>query len=66
MPSAERPQILDGEIVREMNDTEFAQYVKDQALAAIESQEEANRAALKAATIAKLGLTANEIAALLS
>ena len=66
MPSAKRPQILDGDTVREMNDAEFEQYQVDQTIAALDAQQEADRAALKAATIAKLGLTADEIVALLS
>ena len=66
MPSADKPQILDGDIVRQMTDSEFAQYKKDQIEAAEQKQAEADRAQLKQATIDKLGLTADEVAALLS
>ena len=61
-----RPQILDGDVVRQMTDSEFAQYQKDQIEAAEQKQAEADRASLKQATINKLGLTADEVAALLS
>lgn len=66
MPSADKPQILDGEIVREMTDAEYAQYKTDQIDNAAQLQAQSEKAALKAATIAKLGLTAEEIFALLS
>ena len=66
MPSANKPQILDGDVVRQMTDSEFAQYKKDQIEVAEQKQAEANRAQLKQATIDKLGLTAEEISALLS
>ena len=66
MPSADKPQILDGDIVRQMTDSEFAQYQKDQIEVAEQKQAEADRASLKQATINKLGLTADEVAALLS
>ena len=66
MPSADKPQILDGDIVRQMTDSEFAQYQKDQIEVAEQKQAEADRAQLKQATIDKLGLTAEEISALLS
>ena len=66
MPSADKPQILDGDIVRQMTDSEFAQYQKDQIEVAEQKQAEADRAQLKQATIDKLGLTAEEVAALLS
>lgn len=66
MPLAKRPQILDGDTVRAMNDAEFEQYQIDQTIAALDAQQEADRAALKADTLAKLGLTEAEVAALLS
>ena len=66
MPSVDKPQILDGDVVRQMTDSEFAQYKKDQIEVAEQKQTEADRAQLKQATIDKLGLTADEIAALLS
>lgn len=43
-----------------------AQVEADQAEAAAKAQADAERQALKTATIAKLGLTADEVAALLS
>ncbi len=53
-------------IDREANEAELAQWAKDEADA--QEQEKANqaRAKLKADTLAKLGLTADEVAALLS
>jgi hypothetical protein len=66
MPSADKPQILDGDIVRDMNDAELAQHALDQIEAKKQSEIEADRAALKTATLAKLGLTADEVTALLS
>jgi hypothetical protein len=51
---------------REMNDQEFAQYQADQIAFANEVQAETTKAATKAAVLAKLGLTAEEVAALLS
>ena len=65
MPSVDKPQILDGDVVRQMTDSEFAQYKKDQIEAAEQKQAETDRALLKQATINKLGLTADEVAALL-
>lgn len=61
-----RPQIQIGDEVREMNAAEFAQYQIDQANAQQQAQIEVDRQALKQATLAKLGLTADEVAALLS
>jgi hypothetical protein len=54
------------EIVRDMTEAELAQKAKDEK--ATQEQQKANdaRAKLKADTLAKLGLTANEVAALLS
>ena len=66
MPSADKPQILDGDTLREMTDAEFAQYEKDQKEHAAQNKANAERAKLKQATLDKLGLTAEEIAALLS
>lgn len=60
------PSIQIGDNVREMTDAEFAQYEKDQANFAAQAQADADRQALKTATLAKLGLTADEVAALLS
>ena len=54
------------EIVRDMTEAELAQKAKDEK--AEQAQQKANgaRAKLKADTLAKLGLTADEVAALLS
>lgn len=59
-----KPNVQIDDLVREMTDDEYAQYVQDQAdaekaTAALEAQKTAKQAA-----IAKLGLTADEIAAL--
>jgi hypothetical protein len=54
------------EIEREMNAAEFKQYEKDQAEAEAKANDEATKATEKAAVLAKLGLTAEEVAALLS
>ena len=53
-------------IVREMTETEIAQYESDQLAIQEMAQSQADRAALKTATLAKLGLTADEVVALLS
>jgi len=66
MPSADKPQILDGDTVRAMTDLESAQYEKDQAEYASQSKVDKARAKLKQATLDKLGLTAEEVSALLS
>lgn len=66
-PQVSEVNILTGEtIVRDMTKTELAQYQADQLEAEALRQAEADRAALKKATLAKLGLTADEVAALLS
>jgi predicted secreted Zn-dependent protease len=61
-----KPTIQIGDEVREMTDEEIAQYEKDQAEFARQAQADADRQALRTATLAKLGLTADEVAALLS
>lgn len=61
-----KPTIQIGNEVREMTDSEFAQHQIDQANYATETAENIKRETLKQATLAKLGLTADEIAALLS
>jgi hypothetical protein len=61
-----KPMTQDGAEVREMTDEEYAQYQKDAKKAEANAKAEADRAALKTATLAKLGLTADEVAALLS
>jgi hypothetical protein len=53
-------------IVREMTEVEIAQYEADQKTIADMEKAKADIAKLKADTLAKLGLTADEVAALLS
>jgi hypothetical protein len=53
-------------VVRDMTKTELAQYTADQKAIAELSNLDLTRAKLKAETLAKLGLTADEVAALLS
>ena len=60
------PIIQIGDEARPMNDDELAQHILDVEAKQARAQVKANRAALKIATIAKLGLTADEVAALLS
>ena len=59
-------QIQVGNEVRDMTPDEIEQRDKDVAECAAEAKAKAERAKLKTATLAKLGLTADEIAALLS
>ena len=62
-----RPLIQIGDEVREMTDAEYAQWQVDAADAAAAEQAAADAAAARASAIAKLaglGLTADEIAAL--
>lgn len=61
-----KPTIQIGDEVREMTDAEIAQYEKDQADFAERAQADADRQALRIATLAKLGLTEQEVSALLS
>lgn len=51
---------------REMNDEEFIAHELQQQEIEARKQADADRQALKEATLAKLGLTADEVAALLS
>ena len=53
-------------IIREMTDAENAQYDADQTAIAKLAKLEAKKAKAKADVLAKLGLTADEVAALLS
>jgi hypothetical protein len=53
-----------GDEIREMTDAEHAQYLLDQQEAEQQAQAAANRAKVRAAALAKLGLTADEAAAL--
>ena len=59
-----KPMIQIGDDVREMTDAEFAQWEKDQADDAKRIAEAAAREALRSSALAKLGLTADEVAAL--
>ena len=65
MPTA-KPKIQIGDQVRPMDDAEFEQYQADQVDAANQTFISEQRAVLKLQTLAKLGLTADEISALLS
>jgi hypothetical protein len=66
-PQIAEANILTGEtVVRDMTDAELAQYEADQLEAAALRKAEADRAALKTSILAKLELTADEVAALLS
>ena len=59
-------EIQIGDQVRDMTDEEIVQRKKDLAEMKALEQAAADRKALKEATLAKLGLTADEVAALLS
>lgn len=61
-----KPMVLDGHELREMTDAELTQRELDNAQAQAQAKAEADKAKLKADTLAKLGLTADEVAALLS
>ena len=61
-----KPMVLDGHELREMTDAELSQRELDNAEAQTQAQAAADRQALKEATLTKLGLTADEVAALLS
>jgi restriction endonuclease len=61
-----KPTIQIGELVREMTDTEIAQFEKDKTEFALQAKIDSDRQKLKIATLAKLGLTDSEVAALLS
>ena len=59
--------ILTGEtVLRDMNADELAQYKADQAQSKADAQAKADKAVAKQAVLTKLGLTADEVAALLS
>lgn len=63
-----KPQVLDGDIVREMTDAEFHQYELDLATMKANQLLMVEAEAVRASAIAKLaalGLTDNEIAALI-
>jgi adenylylsulfate kinase-like enzyme len=57
--------VLDGHEVREMTDTELAQHELDKAEAAAQAAAQAAKALQRQAVLDKLGLTADEAAALL-
>ena len=61
-----RPQILDGDTVRDMTDAELAQHELDVVEFQEQTKTQTDRAKLKADTLVKLGLTEAEVAALLS
>ena len=61
-----KPTIQIGDEVREMTDAELAQHKTDKATFAAENAAALERETLKQATLAKLGLTADEVTALLS
>ena len=60
-----KPITFDGNEHREMTDEEHAQYLLDQAEAQAKSEAKAAQAAARQAVLDKLGLTADEAAALL-
>jgi hypothetical protein len=66
MATTNEVMIQEGSEVRTATADELAQFTKDAAEAKIKAQANAARQALKTATLAKLGLTADEVAALLS
>lgn len=59
-----KPLIQIGDEVREMTDAEHEQHQADKAQAAADYDAAVNKEATRAAALAKLGLTADEIAAL--
>jgi hypothetical protein len=65
MPSP-KPMVQDGFEYREMNDAELAQYEIDQAEAVKAVEAQAKKAEEKVALLDRLGLTADELATLLS
>jgi len=61
-----KPMTFDGETLREMNDAEFAQHEIDNEKYQDEITARAAKAAARQAVLTKLGLTDDEVAALLS
>ena len=59
------PTIQIGDEVREMTDAEYAQWQADKVEAEAQAEAQAAKAATRQAVLDKLGLTANEAAALL-
>ena len=66
MATKTNPIIQIGDEVREMTAQELADYALFQQEAQATAQSQIDRAALKQATLTKLGLTADEVTALLS
>lgn len=64
MPTTSKPITFDGEQHREMTDSEYAEYQALQQEVAEREAVNAAKAATRAAALAKLGLTADEITAL--
>ena len=60
-----RPTVQIGDEVREMNDTEYAQYEIDQAANKAAAKAQADKATAKEAVLDRLGITADEAALLL-
>ena len=60
-----KPIVFDGAEHREMTDVEFAQYEADQITNKAQAKAAADKAKAKQAVLDKLGLTADEVAALL-
>jgi len=58
--------IQDGDVKREFNEAEYAQYAIDQAKNKKQSDDAKAKAAAKAALLTKLGITADEAALLLA
>ena len=61
-----KPKVQIGDLVREMTDDEYAQYQKDQAVAEAAQQALNAQKIAKENALAKLGLTNEELSALLS
>jgi hypothetical protein len=59
-------KIVEDGIIRDMTDAELAQFEADKIEAKAQAKADVDKAKLKAATLTKLGLTADEVAALLS
>jgi hypothetical protein len=60
------PNIQIGDQIRPMTDAEYAQWQADQAETETKAETEAEKLAARQAVLDKLGLTADEVAALLS
>jgi hypothetical protein len=61
-----KPMTFDGETMREMNEAELAQHEIDKAADRAEAEARAAKATARQVVLTKLGLTADEVAALLS